>query len=61
MKLVKEALTEDSSFEYVADETALSNRRKALKTEAYYIEDSKLSKGFTAKKDNKRIVVRIEE
>jgi len=52
--------TEKSSFEDVSDTNALEARRKALKKQGHYIENSKVSKGFTARKDNKRIVVRIK-
>ncbi len=60
MRLVKESIDENSSFENLKKEEIVA-RRKELKAQGYHVRDSKVSKGFTAKKDDERITVRLNE
>jgi len=60
MKLVNEKLKQDSSYEFLESEEKIADRKKVLADQGYNIAPGVKSKGFTAKKENKRIVVRLQ-
>jgi hypothetical protein len=61
MRLVKETLNEQSTFEFLETKELVQKRKKELKEKAFFIQDSAKSIGFTAKKDEKRIVVSLKD
>lgn len=57
---VKESINEATSHESLKKD-AFDKRKKELKLQGYFIDDSKISDRFTAKKDDDRIVVSLDK